>query len=339
MKTLSPFTLFKALAYLVIGVIAAVLVTNTLRVPMSGPTTTYVMQFEDAEGLLPGNPVTISGVRVGRVEGVALRAQPDGTSLAEVEVKIDRDQPLPENVHATVRYGDMLGARYISLRSGDADGATVDGNSLGIDHTSGPVNLTALMNGFEPLFSALEPEQVNELARGFVDTFEGRTGSVELLLEQISRLGTDLSANSAIFARLVTNLSTLMGTVNDNSPQLITLFDGLNDLTSEIVGDNGQLAALLDSGDKAVGALAGMMTAAGDDFQKSLTNLESMTGAWIPHTGEFTKFLDQMPTMAASLNNSGRYGGFMMLYLCNFTLKAFDLEANIFGPLHSPVCL
>ncbi len=26
----------------------------------------------------------------------------------------------------------------------------------------------------------------------------------------------------------------------------------------------------------------------------------------------------------------------MMLYLCNFTLGAFGLDANIFGPLHSP---
>ncbi len=30
----------------------------------------------------------------------------------------------------------------------------------------------------------------------------------------------------------------------------------------------------------------------------------------------------------------------MMLYLCNFTLGAFGLDANIFGPpLHSPVCM
>ena len=44
------------------------------------------------------------------------------------------------------------------------------------------------MNGFAPLFSALDPKQVNDLAQGFVDTFAGRK-SVHLLLRQIASMG------------------------------------------------------------------------------------------------------------------------------------------------------
>ena len=141
-----------------------------------------------------------------------------------------------------------------------------------------------------------------------------------------------------VFARLVTNLNVLMESVDRRTPQMTELFSGLNQLTSAVVGDGGQLAALLDSGDRAVQALAKVMTVSGDRFEKALVGLNDLTGTWIPQTKRFETFLGQFPDLADRINHSGRYGGFMMLYLCNFTLKAGELEANIFGPLHSPVC-
>lgn len=338
MTTLSYRTVFKSLVFVVVGIVAAVLTVNTLRVPVRGPVHSYVLMFTDAEGLVEGNPVKMSGVRIGRVDKVDLDPQSGGTALARVTVQIEASQPVPDRVHAAVRYGDMLGARYIDLSQAGPDSPRRDGNRIPVAATSAPVNLTALMNGFEPLFSSLEPTQVNDLAQGFVDTFAGRTKSVDLLLRQIGSMGADLSANSAVFAQLVTNLNTLMTTADARSGQLNELFVGLGQLTSAIVGDNGELARLLDSGDRAIGSLATMMTTAGSDFADSLTGLTEVTQAWIPHTDQFDTFLTRFPVLADRINHSGRYGGFMMLYLCNFTLKGFDLEANIFGPLHSPVC-
>ncbi|MDL9938223.1 MlaD family protein [Gordonia sp. ABSL1-1] len=339
MTTLSWKTILKSASFVIIGIIAAVLVSNTLRVPVSGPTDTYTIMFTDAEGLVEGNPVTMSGVRIGRVDGIRFEPQANGTTLAAVKVKIQREHELPKNVAASVRYGDMLGARYIAIEPGRPDTPAREGSRIPATATSPPVNLTALMNGFEPLFSALDPKQVNTLAMGFTQTFEGREGSVQTLLKQIASMGSNLSANAAVFTRLVTNLNTLMSTMDSNSPKMTELFQGLSSLTSAIVGDNGQLTALLNSGDRAVASLASMMTAAGDNFRQSLTGLRNVTGTWVPHTPQFNEFLRQFPILASKINQSGRYGGFMMLYLCNFTLKAFNLEANIFGPTHSPVCM
>jgi len=338
MTPLSFRTVFKAVLFMAVGVVAAVLVVNTLRVPVAGKTDTYVLLFTDAEGLGEGNPVRMSGVRVGRVSKVELEPQHDGTALARVTVQVQAAHPFPERAYASIRYGDMLGARYVAVEDGGAGGPARDGDTVPLAATTGPVNLSALMNGFEPLFASLAPDQVNELAQGFVDTFEGRTKSVDLLLKQIASMGSNLSANSAIFGRLVSNLNVLMSTADQRSGQLTELFDGLGQLTSAIVGDDGQFQRLLDSGDKAVASLASMMTAAGGDFQLALDGLTSVTDAWIPNTEKFNTFLDRFPVMADKINHSGRYGGFMMLYVCNFTLKAGDLEANIFGPLHSQVC-
>ncbi len=338
MTRLSALTVVKALMFVAVGVIAFSLMSNTLRTPVRGATAEYILNFTDAEGLVEGNPVKVSGVRIGRVAAIELNPQTNGTARARVRVTLERDQPVPERVHATVRYADMLGARYIALSEGGPDAPARKGNEVPVEATTAPVNLTALMNGFEPLFSALDPKQVNDLAQGFVDTFAGRTQSVHLLLRQIASMGNNLAANSAVFARLVANLNTLMSTADARNAQLTELFAGLGALTSAIVGDNGQFAALMNSGDRAVAALAGMMTTAGDSFAQSLVGLRGVTDSWVRQTPTFETFLKRFPIMADRINHSGRYGGFMMLYLCNFTLKAWNVEANIFGPLHSPVC-
>ncbi|GED97796.1 MlaD family protein [Gordonia crocea] len=338
MTRLSAVTVIKALLFLVVGVVAFSLMSNTLRSPVRGATTDYVLNFTDAEGLVEGNPVKVSGVRIGRVSDIELDPRGNGTARARVRVTVERNHKIPEHVHAAVRYADMLGARYIALSDGGPTAPARKGNEIPVEATTAPVNLTALMNGFEPLFSALDPKQVNDLAQGFVDTFAGRTQSVHLLLRQIASMGNNLSANSAVFARLVANLTTLMSTADARNAQLTELFAGLGSLTSAVVGDNGQFTALMNSGDRAVAALAEMMTTSGDSFARSLTGLQGVTKAWLPNTPAFETFLKRFPVMADRINHSGRYGGFMMLYLCNFTLKAWTVEANIFGPLHSPVC-
>ena len=338
MTKVSYVTATKAFVFILIGIVAAALTVNTLRVPVRGAAHTYVLMFTDAEGLVAGNPVKMSGVRIGRVADVKLDPQPGGTALARVSVQIEAAHPMPERVHASVRYGDMLGARYIALAEAGPDAPARDGNRIPVTATSAPVNLTALMNGFQPLFSSLEPDQVNDLAQGFVDTFAGRTQSVDRLLRQIGTMGANLADNAGVFAQLVTNVNTLMGSADARSGQLAELFAGLGQLTSAIVGDDGELTRLLDSGDRALGSLAQMMTTAGSSFADALSGLRDATGAWLPKTRQFETFLERMPVMADRINHSGRYGGFMMLYLCNFNLKAFDAEANLFGSLHSPVC-
>ncbi|EGD54777.1 MlaD family protein [Gordonia neofelifaecis] len=338
MNTLSYRTIVKSALFVIVGVVAAALVMNTLRVPVHGPSDEYILVFTDAEGLVDGNPVKMSGVRIGRVDGVSLDPQDDGTALARVRVRVESGHPLPEHVRASIRYGDMLGARYIAIDDAGPDGPERDGNTVTAAATTPPVNLTALMNGFQPLFASLDPQQVNELAQGFVDTFAGRTKSVNLLLSQIAKMGSNLSTNSAVFARLVANLDTLMGNADQRSGQLKELFAGLGQLTTAIVGDQGRLTSLFDSGDRAIASLAQMMTVAGDDFARSITGLRDVTGAWIPQTEKFETFLAKMPVMADRINHSGRYGGFMSLYMCNFTLKAGPAEVNLFGSSHSQMC-
>lgn len=331
----------KVIGFCAVGVACATLVANTLSVPVRGDSERYTVEFTDVEGLHEGNPVTMSGVRVGRVDSIVFADAGGGTSKAVVGIEVSSDHVLDRNTTAAVRYGDMLGARYVAL--GPPDGAATSevlepGGVIPIERTAPPVDLTALMNGFAPLFDALDPAEVNTLTRGFVETFDGQGTTVSLLLDRIATLSTDLADRSGVFEQLLTNMNALMASVDRRHPELEQLVTGLRDLSTSVVGSNDRLAVLLADGNRAVASLADALSRSQGAFGASVTDLKSVTDAWIADTPAFEQFVAKMPQFADGVNRISAYGGFVSLYLCNFVLQAGDVEANIFGGTHSEVC-
>ncbi|NLU81703.1 MCE family protein [Rhodococcus sp. HNM0569] len=328
--------------FCVAGAACGLLVANTLSVPVRGSTESYTVEFTDVEGLNPGNPVTRAGVRVGRVESIEFADAGAGSAKAVVEIEVESDQELPTDVTAAVRYGDMLGARYVSLDASQSSAGAQrlpSGGTIPVAQTTPPVDLTALMNGFRPLFDALDPDQVNTLTRGFVETFSGQGGAVSQLISQVATMSTDLANQEEVFTQLVHNMSQLLGSVDARTPELEQLLTGLSALTTSVLGDAGQLQTVLDDGNAAVSTLAASMARSNGAFGNSVRDLKTVTDGWVAHTGEFERFLGNMPSFADAVNRAGSYGSFITLYLCNFTLMAGPAEANIFGSAHSESCL
>jgi phospholipid/cholesterol/gamma-HCH transport system substrate-binding protein len=330
------------------GVVSAVLVTNTLSVPVRGRTVTYLAQFSSVEGLNVGNPVTMNGIRIGRVESIAFAGNPDGTSRADVGIEVKSEYTFTTDVTAAVRYGDMLGARYVALS--DPDGVVMNvstddapaklaaGGIIPLAHTAPAVDLTALLNGFKPLFDALAPDQVNTLTRGFVETFSGQAQTLTTLLTQIAAMTTALSNNAGIFTQLIDNMSTLMRSIHTRQPQLEEMLGGLGRLSAAITSGDGQLELLIDQGNAVLATLAGTVERGAADYGDTITNLKNMLGSWQPNSDQFVALLGNLPQFGDAINHTTSYGGFVSLYLCNFTLKIASHEANIFGHRHSEVC-
>ena len=65
-----------------------------------------------------------------------------------------------------IRYQNLLGQRYLSLVQGGRKRGTrlEPGRDDPARPTSPGFDLTALLNGFRPLFAVLEPDDVNKLA-------------------------------------------------------------------------------------------------------------------------------------------------------------------------------
>lgn len=339
----------KVVAFCGAGALCGMLVNNTLSVPVRGSTVDFIAEFSSVEGLNVGNPVTMNGIRIGRVDSIRFAPNGEGTSRADVGMEISSDYTFSSNVTAAVRYGDMLGARYValsdpggvvvSLSTGDDTTLLADGGVIPLARTTPAVDLTALLNGFKPLFDALQPEQVNTLTRGFVETFSGQTQTLSTLLTQIAATSSALTNDDQIFSTLVANLSTLARGVQKRQPQLTELLSGIERLAATVGAGDSQLDLLIDQGNAVLATLAQTVNSSTGAYGDAITDLNHVVAGWEANTPAFNELVERLPRFADAINRTSSYGGFVSLYLCNFTLKIAKHEANIFGRRHSEVCL
>ena len=176
--------LVKLVVFALVTILAAYVLISTITNAGYGEQTVYRAQFTDVAGLVEGDEIRIAGVRVGQVVSIGLVPDQTDRPVAEVELEVDADVPLPSGVQATIRYRNLVGQRYIALTEGDgAGGETLDANAvIPLAQTKPALDLTTLFGGFQPLLTALNPEDMNRLSFEIIQVFQGEGGTVESLL-------------------------------------------------------------------------------------------------------------------------------------------------------------
>ena len=85
----------------------------------------YKAQFVDATGVVKGDDIRIAGVKVGTVKKVEIVDE----TQALVTFTVEKDTQLNASTHASIRYRNLVGQRYISLTqdAGETDVLKEDG--------------------------------------------------------------------------------------------------------------------------------------------------------------------------------------------------------------------
>ena len=96
--------------------------------------------FDEIGGLNPRAPVVIGGVKVGRVQTIALDP---GEFRAKVTLDLDATLQLPEDTSASIVTLGVLGDKLVELQPGGADEILPNGGS--ISHTQSAVVLERLI--------------------------------------------------------------------------------------------------------------------------------------------------------------------------------------------------
>ncbi len=207
-------TLSKLAVFLVVSVLATVIVAASLLNLSASARTPYTALFTDASGLQPGDFVDIAGVQVGAVTGVRLQG-----TRALVTFTADSNQRLTTTTHADVDYANLLGQQLLSLQPGGRPGRLLPPAAvIPTSRTAPALDLTSIFNGFQPLFEALSPTQVNQLTASIIDVFQGESGTVADLVTQTASLTQNLAARQQLIGQVIDNLSSsVAGTLDQHS--------------------------------------------------------------------------------------------------------------------------
>ena len=206
--------------FLVVSVALTWMMYVTLSRDVSGQTETYSAIFTDVSGLHARDDVRMAGVRVGRVKAVEL----EGTR-AKVTFEVQRGQVLYGNTAASVTYQNLIGQRYIglSLREFGDPKVLPTGGQIPVEHTEPSFDISKLLNGFEPLFSVLDPQQVDNISAAVVRALQGDDGAITTLIAETASLAQAFAGPDQVLGQVIDNLGAVLGDMSKQSGNLKTV--------------------------------------------------------------------------------------------------------------------
>ncbi len=91
----------------------------------------YILKarFENIGGLKSRSPVTLSGVRIGRISAILYDTEVY-QAVVEMRISSDYEHTLPEDTSASIYTSGLLGEQYIGLEPGGSDAFLKDGDEI-----------------------------------------------------------------------------------------------------------------------------------------------------------------------------------------------------------------
>ncbi|WP_205472478.1 MCE family protein [Nocardioides sp. SYSU D00038] len=307
---------------LLVFTVISVLVTGLLAAIMGnigfGAGTTYRAVFSSASMLEKGDDVRVAGVSVGEVKKVEHHER----SQALVTFRVKADVPLTTTSRAEIRFLNLVGDRYLALEEGSGEGERLDADGvLPIAQTSPSLDLTTLFNGFQPLFQALSPRQVNELSLNLVQVLQGEGGTVRDLLSHTASLTNTLADRDQLIGEVVTNLGRTLETVDDRHRQLDTLVVELRDWMRDLARDRSTIGGSLSSISDLTVVVADLLRQSRPLLKSDIAELRRLAGLLNEKENKklVVELLDRLPESMTDQTRTGTYGAWYSYYVCGFS--------------------
>lgn len=207
--------------FMVVAVTLTWLVYVTLRRDVAGSTVPYAAVFTDVFGLREGDDVRMAGVRVGRVESIELQGK-----NAKVSFVVQADQQLLGTTVASVTYQNIVGQRYLGLSLGNLGEPRPlpPGSVIPVEQTDPSFDVGKLLNGYEPLFSVLDPRHADNLTKGVIQSLQGDQASITALVDQTAQLTDAFAGRDEELGGVITDLNVVVANLarhNDDLDHII----------------------------------------------------------------------------------------------------------------------
>jgi phospholipid/cholesterol/gamma-HCH transport system substrate-binding protein len=279
----------------------------------------YRAVFSNVTGLAVGNDVDIAGVRVGQVTSIAVHDR----NLALVGFSVQQGRPLPASVTATIRYLNLVGQRYIELGqgTGPVGRSLPPGGTIPLSRTTPALDLTVLFNGFQPLFRALSPGDVNRLASEIIQVFQGESPNITALIATVGSLTTSLATKDRVIDEVIVNLNSVLNTINSRGHALGNLITSLQELVSGLAAARQPIGSAISAISSLSSATAGLLQVGRAPLQADIAQLGRLASNLAANSPTVDAFLRDLPVKMADIAKMASYGSWLNFFLCDATVS------------------
>ena len=238
--------------------------------PLIGGGSTYYADFAEAGGLKSGDPVRIAGVRVGKVDSVAL----DGDHV-KVGMRIKTDSPFGTNSRAQIKIGTLLGAMYVEI---DPVGASqmAKGYEIPVSHTQSPYDVVQAFTGLANTAGQIKTGQLAKSLTTLADLTRTTPASFRQALAGVSALSNNVAAKDQKINTLLHNLNGVTGTLDKRDQDIVTLMKDSSTLFSALVQRRQSVHNLLVATSQLSTQLSDLIDRSRADLKPALTHLQTV---------------------------------------------------------------
>jgi phospholipid/cholesterol/gamma-HCH transport system substrate-binding protein len=231
-----------------VGALLAAIVAVGILMFGAGGGHEYHVRLQNANQLVNGNQVQISGNRVGKITKIEL----GDDNQANITINVDdRFAPLHEGTKAIVRVVSLpsIANRNISLQPGPNSAPEIpDGGWLQADQTTTAVDLDQLFNALD----SKTRKSLQDVLQGFAAWYVGQGHHLNQTfkyfgpaLATTAQLTRELSADQEVFTKFVVDTSRFVTALAERS-QDVSGFVGNTNAVMRAIGDqNAQLSQAL----------------------------------------------------------------------------------------------
>jgi len=276
----------------------------------------YRATFTDASRLKTGQDVRIAGIPVGTVEGLSLN--PDNS--VEVEFTVNERYQLYTSTKAVIRYENLVGDRYLEITSGPGDLVKLPPGGT-VVNTEPALDLDALLGGLKPVVKGLDGAKVNEISSAVIELLRGEGGALAAMLSSTSAFTQNLAARDQLIGDVITNLNTVLGTVDEKGAEFDASVDQLQKLITGLAEGRDPIAGAIGPLATAENDLTEMLETSRRPIQGVIENVRPFAQRMDERKADVNKVIEPLAENYLRLNALGAYGSFFNIFYCSTRLK------------------
>jgi len=182
------------------------------------------VQLRDALDLVPQSSVKVNNVTVGQVKAIDLDAK---NWYADVRVVLNGDVKLPANAIAQLKQTTLLGEKYVEIDAPTdvaPQGTLNDGATIPVERTNRFPEVEEIFGALSMLLNGGGVGQLQTISKELNNALDGRTGDTRALL---------------------TDLNTLVTTLDGQKTNITRALDGVDRLSVNLADQKGNLDSVL----------------------------------------------------------------------------------------------
>lgn len=281
----------------------------------------YQALFTEAGGLVSGNDVTVSGIKVGSVSSIDLD---NGDAL--VKFTINSKYALGSDTTAHIRTGSLLGERVLTLES-EGSGTLSPGQVIPTSRTTSPYSLTDAVGELTANTRDTNTQALNQSLDTLAQTLDQVSPQLGPTFDGLTRVSQSLNNRNESLAELLRTAGDVTQIFSERSSQVNALILNANDLLAVLDERRYAITSLLASISAVSKQLTGVVADNENELRPTLEQLNTVTAMLERNRDSLAKMLPGAAkyylTQGEIVSNGAYYNAFVPNLIFGQLLQPF----------------